>query len=130
MNGPESGSLQTVRGYPDGMSIQEQIGIGGRLPEGKTSIFWAIFLVVNAALGAGLLTFPLSFYMTGGIVSGIVIELVRVLISIPAVAVIHRQNPVSHAHETSQYSPTLSPPLSVRYHVVQVITVLPKCGIL
>lgn len=49
---------------------------GSRLPEGKTSIFWAIFLVVNAALGAGLLAFPLSFYMTS-IVTGILIELVR-----------------------------------------------------
>lgn len=50
---------------------------GKQLPEGKTSAFWAIFLVVNAALGAGLLVLPLSFYMTGGIVYGILIELVR-----------------------------------------------------
>lgn len=59
------------------MSIQEQAEVGEGLPEGKTSIFFAIFLVVNAALGAGLLAIPLSFYMTGGIVSGILIELVR-----------------------------------------------------
>ena len=62
----------TVRGSGAGVQVYT-----GRLPEGKTSPFWAIFLVVNAALGAGLLTFPLSFYMTGGIVSGIIIELVR-----------------------------------------------------
>lgn len=67
----------TVRGCPGGMSVQEQAGIRDGLPEGNTSIFWAIFLVVNAALGAGLLAIPLSFYMTGGIVSGILIELVR-----------------------------------------------------
>lgn len=66
-----------MRGLPDSMSVQEQAELGYRLPDGKTSIFWAIFLVVNAALGAGLLAFPLSFYMTGGIVSGILIELVR-----------------------------------------------------
>lgn len=47
------------------------------LAAGKTSAFWAIFLVVNAALGAGLLAFPLSFYMTGGVVIGVIIELVR-----------------------------------------------------
>lgn len=63
----------TVRGSE--MSVQA--ATTGRLPMGKTSPFWAIFLVVNAALGAGLLTFPLSFYMTGGIVVGIIIELVR-----------------------------------------------------
>ena len=58
-------------------SVQALPGLD-RLPEGKTSIFWAIFLVVNAALGAGLLAFPLSFYMTGGIVVGILVELVGV----------------------------------------------------
>lgn len=58
--------------------VQVHVQKGGKqLPEGKTSAFWAIFLVVNAALGAGLLVLPLSFYMTGGIVYGILIELVR-----------------------------------------------------
>ena len=66
----------TVRNFPT-MSVQERDSSANRLPEGKTSVFWAIFLVVNAALGAGLLTFPLSFYMTGGYIYGIVIELVR-----------------------------------------------------
>lgn len=64
--------------YPE-LHLQRFGGLAGAggLPEGKTSAFWAIFLVVNAALGAGLLVFPLSFYMTGGIVGGILIELVR-----------------------------------------------------
>ena len=57
------------------MHVQEQEK-ESILPAGKTSAFWAIFLVVNAALGAGLLAFPLSFSMTGGVVSGILIELV------------------------------------------------------
>lgn len=49
---------------------------GSNLSKGTISIFWAIFLVVNAALGAGLVIFPLSFYMSGGVVTGIVLELV------------------------------------------------------
>lgn len=68
-------SFLTVNGGGSPLHVQ-QAASGSRLPEGKTSIFWAIFLVVNAALGAGLLAFPLSFHMTGSIVSGILIELV------------------------------------------------------
>ncbi len=58
--------------------------VPAELPAGKTSIFWAIFLVVNAALGAGLLSLPYSFQLTGGIVPGILIELVMVIISCEA----------------------------------------------
>ena len=76
----ESSSLVTVRSLT--MVNVQQAGSPKQLPEGKTSIFWAIFLVVNAALGAGLLAFPLSFYMTGGIIQGIMIELVRPDVSI------------------------------------------------
>ena len=68
-------SILTASGSP--LHIQRVSSTPEGLPKGKTSIFWAIFLVVNAALGAGLLAFPLSFYMTGGIVTGILIELVR-----------------------------------------------------
>jgi hypothetical protein len=78
MQNAEAYRMNTDPGGPDTMSVQSALSAPpGRLPEGKTSIFWAIFLVVNAALGAGLLAIPLSFYMTGGILSGILIELVR-----------------------------------------------------
>ena len=73
------GSFLTVGNYP-AMHVQAA-EVESRLPEGKTSVFMAIFLVVNAALGAGLLAFPLAFYMTGGFVSGILMELVRQLLS-------------------------------------------------
>ena len=70
------GSYLTVSNHP-AMHVQGA-EVENRLPKGKTSVFGAIFLVVNAALGAGLLAFPLAFYMTGGFVSGILIELVSV----------------------------------------------------
>ncbi len=38
--------------------------------------FGAVFIVVNAALGAGLLSLPLAFYQAGGVTQGIAIELV------------------------------------------------------
>ncbi|XP_077166367.1 sodium-coupled neutral amino acid transporter 7 [Paroedura picta] len=40
-----------------------------------TSILGAIFIVVNAALGAGLLNFPAAFSMAGGVVAGIAMQM-------------------------------------------------------
>ena len=47
-----------------------------RLPQGNTSPFGAVFIIVNAALGAGLLTFPLAFYLAGGILPALAVTLV------------------------------------------------------
>ena len=51
-----------------------------RLSPGKSSAIGAVFIVVNAALGAGLLSFPLAFYSAGGYIQGIAIELVSLII--------------------------------------------------
>lgn len=37
----------------------------------------AVFIVVNAALGAGLLNFPAAFNMAGGVTAGVVLQMVR-----------------------------------------------------
>ena len=50
-----------------------------KLPPGKSSFFGAVFIVINAALGAGLLTFPFAFNSAGGVVEGISIEFVSKL---------------------------------------------------
>ncbi len=47
-----------------------------QLAPGNGTPFGAVFIVVNAALGAGLLSFPLAFYQAGGFAQGIAIELV------------------------------------------------------
>ncbi|XP_072374731.1 sodium-coupled neutral amino acid transporter 7 isoform X2 [Scyliorhinus torazame] len=49
---------------------------GNRKQEGSTSASGAVFIVVNAALGAGLLNFPYAFFVAGGVVSGIILLLV------------------------------------------------------
>lgn len=46
------------------------------LPRGSSSAIGAIFIVVNAALGAGLLAFPQTFYNAGGVAYGVLIEVV------------------------------------------------------
>lgn len=42
-----------------------------------TSMLGAVFIVVNAALGAGLLNFPAAFSMAGGVAAGIALQMVR-----------------------------------------------------
>ena len=46
---------------------------------GQTGTFSAIFIVVNAAMGAGLLNMPRAFSNAGGIVYGMLIQLVGLL---------------------------------------------------
>ena len=46
------------------------------LPRGTSSAFGAVFIIVNAALGAGLLAFPQAFYNAGGVTYGVLIEVV------------------------------------------------------
>lgn len=46
------------------------------LPKGTSSAIGAVFIVVNAALGAGLLTFPQAFYYAGGVAYGVLAEAV------------------------------------------------------
>lgn len=43
---------------------------------GKTGTFSAIFIVVNAAMGAGLLNMPQAFKNAGGIFPGVTLEMV------------------------------------------------------
>lgn len=42
-----------------------------------TSMLGAVFIVVNAALGAGLLNFPAAFRMAGGVAAGIAMQMVK-----------------------------------------------------
>ena len=47
---------------------------GGSTPAG------AIFVLINAALGAGLLAFPHAFWSSSGIVMGLILQAVRLAV--------------------------------------------------
>ncbi|XP_077145077.1 sodium-coupled neutral amino acid transporter 7 [Ranitomeya variabilis] len=53
-----------------------------------TSAIGAIFIVVNAALGAGLLNFPAAFSAAGGVTAGIVLQLVLLLFIISGLVIL------------------------------------------
>lgn len=52
-----------------------------KLPDGKTSVIGAAFIVSNAALGAGMLSVPYAFWTTGGPYAGLGVEVAVVVIS-------------------------------------------------
>ena len=82
-SGSEKDSL-LVSDLPMEHSIQSGNGSseqlqGRKLPQGNSKAYGAVFIVINAAMGAGLLTFPYAFYLTGGWEWGVVIQLVGVV---------------------------------------------------
>ncbi|KAG8437272.1 hypothetical protein GDO86_008104 [Hymenochirus boettgeri] len=56
--------------------------VGGTSPAG------AVFIVVNAALGAGLLNFPAAFSAAGGITAGIALQLILLLFVISGLVIL------------------------------------------
>lgn len=59
-------------------SSQSEIYVASAPPESRatTGIFGATFIVINAAMGAGMLNFPDAFRNAGGIISGMFLQLV------------------------------------------------------
>lgn len=55
----------------------EQLLEADRRRSGGVSPLGAVFIVVNAALGAGLLNFPAAFNMAGGVTAGVMLQMVR-----------------------------------------------------
>jgi solute carrier family 38 (sodium-coupled neutral amino acid transporter), member 7/8 len=81
--GPSVHSIQTTAdeggGGDDGetapLLVVNDVTIRSEQRQG-TSWYMSIFLVVNAALGAGILNFPAAYHESGGLVVGIVAQLV------------------------------------------------------
>ncbi|XP_067905909.1 sodium-coupled neutral amino acid transporter 7 [Heterodontus francisci] len=59
-----------------------------RKQEGGTPACGAVFIVVNAALGAGLLNFPYAFFVAGGVLAGIVLQLCLLLFIITGLVIL------------------------------------------
>ncbi len=64
--------------YNHSLSSIQDSDVSRKLVQGNSSSFGAVFIVINAAMGAGLLTFPFAYFLTGGWQWGIVVQLVRI----------------------------------------------------
>ncbi|XP_075694355.1 sodium-coupled neutral amino acid transporter 7 isoform X2 [Rhinoderma darwinii] len=68
--------------------LQSPIVPESRRLAGGTSAIGAVFIVVNAALGAGLLNFPAAFSAAGGVTAGIVLQLVLLVFIISGLVIL------------------------------------------
>ncbi|GAB1597389.1 putative sodium-coupled neutral amino acid transporter 7 [Argonauta hians] len=76
----------TLNSNQDSVVYSEEFEV--RTTEAGTSWIGAVFLVVNAALGAGLLNFPESYYQAGGILIGIVIQAALMIFVVVALLIL------------------------------------------
>ncbi|KAG5849409.1 hypothetical protein ANANG_G00110080 [Anguilla anguilla] len=63
---------------------------------GGTSALGAVFIVVNAALGAGLLNFPAAFNVAGGVTSGVTLQLCMLVFIISGLVILAYCSQVSN----------------------------------
>nr|XP_006641522.1 PREDICTED: putative sodium-coupled neutral amino acid transporter 7 [Lepisosteus oculatus] len=73
-----------------------EAGSPARERQGGTSAVGAVFIVVNAALGAGLLNFPAAFNTAGGVTSGIVLQMCMLLFIISGLVILAYCSQVSN----------------------------------
>uniref|UniRef100_A0A4W4E6K5 Sodium-coupled neutral amino acid transporter 7 n=1 Tax=Electrophorus electricus TaxID=8005 RepID=A0A4W4E6K5_ELEEL len=81
----QSPSVDSIQ--PTGQSQQRK---------GGTSSFGAVFIVVNAALGAGLLNFPAAFNMAGGVIAGVVLQMSLLIFIITGLVILAYCSQVSN----------------------------------
>ena len=55
--------------------------VGIQPTEGTTTWYASVFIVINAALGAGLLEFPYAFSQSGGVMAALVVQGVCLLVT-------------------------------------------------
>ncbi|XP_060901722.1 sodium-coupled neutral amino acid transporter 7 [Labrus mixtus] len=68
----------------------------GRTRSGGVSSFGAVFIVVNAALGAGLLNFPAAFNMAGGVIAGVMLQMFMLIFIITGLVILGYCSKVSN----------------------------------
>lgn len=79
-SGQDSSSINRLRYDPE---TSDRLSIVSQASSVATSVPAAIFLTVNAALGAGLLNFPFAFSQAGGFTPAFIAQFVCLLIDVP-----------------------------------------------
>ncbi|CAK6954898.1 putative sodium-coupled neutral amino acid transporter 7 [Scomber scombrus] len=67
-----------------------------RRRSGGVSPMGAVFIVVNAALGAGLLNFPAAFNMAGGVIAGVMLQMFMLIFIITGLVILGYCSQVSN----------------------------------
>jgi len=85
-----------------------------RPPRGDTSTLGAVFLIVNAALGAGLLNFPEAFDQAGGVVTAVVVQAVLLVFIMVALLILAHTSNIKHSATLQEVMYTAAGPWGMR----------------
>jgi len=83
----DEGSETGEEEVEQGADKEEQV-VAVAPPAGNTSTAGAVFLIVNAALGAGLLNFPAAFDQAGGVLAAVLVQAVLLLFIMVALIIL------------------------------------------
>lgn len=90
----DSGERAWLLQSPSVDSVRHPEADGGR--SGGVSSLGAVFIVVNAALGAGLLNFPAAFNMAGGVTAGVMLQMFMLIFIISGLVILGYCSQVSN----------------------------------
>merc|ERR1719394_314215 len=81
-----------------------------RIRENGTSTFGTIFLIVNAALGAGLLNFPQAFDEGGGVLVGVLVQAVLLVFIMLALIILAKTSDINQSRTLQEVMSTAAGP--------------------
>ncbi|XP_023153491.1 sodium-coupled neutral amino acid transporter 7 [Amphiprion ocellaris] len=90
----DSGERAWLLQSPSVDSVRHPEADGSR--SGGVSSLGAVFIVVNAALGAGLLNFPAAFNMAGGVTAGVTLQMFMLIFIISGLVILGYCSQVSN----------------------------------
>jgi len=93
------------------------IPIGASTPPVETGTSWyvSVFLVVNAALGAGLLNFPHAFHAAGGVVSALSVQIVLLAFACSTLVILAY---CADANKSPTYQDVIKSCLGSKFHLL------------
>jgi len=92
--------------------------------EKGTSWYVSIFLVVNAALGAGLLNFPHAFHAAGGVVSALSVQVVLLAFACSTLVILAY---CADSHVSPTYQDVIKSCLGSKFHLISSICIAVYC---
>ena len=94
----ENNEEQSSVDDPDSVDDHEQLieSDGGDVG-GSTSTLGTVFLIINAALGAGLLNFPKAFDQAGGVLVAVLVQAVLLLFIMSALIILAQTSDIKHS---------------------------------
>ena len=75
-----------------------------------TSTLGSIFLIVNAALGAGLLNFPKAFHLAGGVLTGLVVQALLLVFIMLALMILAKTSDLQQSATLQDVMDTMAGP--------------------